>query len=393
MTENEEKVLQEFMLDIDCLNLLDDWSNKFNLFYVLKITNAEIRHSNILSWLLNPNETHKLGDLFLKAFINNIIRNSDKLSLNLLMQDFYSYSVVREYNHIDLILVSKKEKTAYVIENKIWASESKHQLQKYFQKSQEMFKDYNIIYAFLTPDGHDSSDSRWIPISYEDIVLQLENVMERAKVDNDVRMLINNYINIVRKDIMNEKDETLIKICNEIYDKHREALNLIFQNVNLDKSIDGEIICRVIREYAKNTKIVYVNDNSWHFFTTRMTNYLPDIATYESSWNTKWVYYYFFEKLANKLIIHLEIGGWGVPIDSLTYNRMMKLMEYSKSIGNRVSSTLHFRYKRLFTKSITIEEKNYEESLEKAAKKLIDFALENENKLFEKINENSKVTQ
>ena len=41
--------------------------------------------------------------------------------------------------------------------------------------------------------------------------------------------MIKNYINVVRRYIV--ADSKLIQICNEIYNKHKEALNIIFDNV------------------------------------------------------------------------------------------------------------------------------------------------------------------
>ena len=35
-----------------------------NIFQILKISNTEIRHSNFLSWLLDPSQSHKIGDIF-----------------------------------------------------------------------------------------------------------------------------------------------------------------------------------------------------------------------------------------------------------------------------------------------------------------------------------------
>ena len=50
-----------------------------NIFQILRISNNEIRHSNFLSWLLDPNQSHKLGDVFLKRFLREIF-SSNKLS-------------------------------------------------------------------------------------------------------------------------------------------------------------------------------------------------------------------------------------------------------------------------------------------------------------------------
>ena len=44
---SNEEALQDFLLDIDCLNELQPWTGHFNLFDVLKISKTEIRHSNM----------------------------------------------------------------------------------------------------------------------------------------------------------------------------------------------------------------------------------------------------------------------------------------------------------------------------------------------------------
>ena len=74
MTEYENTALKDFLLDISCLNALDNWKDEVNIFDVLKVTNTEIRHSNILAWLLDPNENHGIGDSFLKEFITKIVQ-------------------------------------------------------------------------------------------------------------------------------------------------------------------------------------------------------------------------------------------------------------------------------------------------------------------------------
>lgn len=105
----DEEVLQNFLLDIDCLDELVPWTKRFNLFDVLKISRTEIRHSNILGWLLTPNENHGLGDAFLRAIIQCVVQEDDNGRYNILdtlLMDFYSFAVYREWKYIDLLLVS-----------------------------------------------------------------------------------------------------------------------------------------------------------------------------------------------------------------------------------------------------------------------------------------------
>lgn len=71
MTKNEQlKLLNDLISDIDCLEPLYRWTNDINIFNVLKLNRVEIRHSNMLAWLLNPNELHGLEDKLLKKIFN-----------------------------------------------------------------------------------------------------------------------------------------------------------------------------------------------------------------------------------------------------------------------------------------------------------------------------------
>ena len=75
-TEEEKLVvLRDFLLKADCLNALGELVSEPNVFEVLKVSQYEIRHSNTLAWLLNPNENHGLGDSFLKEIIRIAILN------------------------------------------------------------------------------------------------------------------------------------------------------------------------------------------------------------------------------------------------------------------------------------------------------------------------------
>ena len=117
---SDEEALQNFLLDIDCLDELLPWTKRFNLFDVLKISRMEIRHSNMLAWLLNPNENHGFGDAFLKAIIQIVVQNDDNGRydiLETLLMDFYSFVVYREWKNIDILLVSDAEKFLIAIEN------------------------------------------------------------------------------------------------------------------------------------------------------------------------------------------------------------------------------------------------------------------------------------
>ncbi len=97
MDNENEIAIKEFLLDIDCLEALSKWSEKFNLFDVLKISRTEIRHSNMLAWFLTPYENHGFGDKILKGFVQYTIKksSSDEDIFSKLLMDYHNFIIQR----------------------------------------------------------------------------------------------------------------------------------------------------------------------------------------------------------------------------------------------------------------------------------------------------------
>ena len=178
---------------------------------------------------------------------------------------------------------------------------------------------------------------------------------------------------------MKERDETLLKICNDIYNKHRTALRLIFENVNIDNSADSEIICRELQQLSSEGKIIYGESNRWSFSTKEMDEFLPALIDANSSWGTNYVYWYWFEKYEDALVIHFELGGWNTTEEHKKH--MSALIEVS---GKKQDD---FRYKRLYYNKVKLSQDDYEESLKKAVRTLVDNAIKNETMLLNKAKE------
>jgi len=388
MNSKEEKALKDFLMDIDCLRALEKWENDFNIFEVLKITNAEIRHSNFLAWLFDPNEKHELGDSFIKGFITLIVKKTetiDKDVISILLQDFYSYRVYREHiyknnKRMDIVLVSEKEQTVVVIENKIWSDEGYKQLADYHNIMEDEFSNYKHKYCvFLTPEGDDPSESDWVPISYDEILDILKQAKDQKTLSEGVSLLLSDYEATVRRSIVKSKDEGLIKLCEEIYNKHRTALRLIFDNVQVDDSLESEIISEVLNSNEKKGRIIQKRKSRLEFHTPDMDKYLPELKTENSSYKTSWIYYYWFDRRRpDQLRLHLELG-----LENLSDEQNEKVKKLIIASGKKEGGR---RYKRLsLWKEKLPEEKDYEEALEKATEKLINKALENEKKLLNKV--------
>src|SRR5690242_5538597 len=75
--DHSQALLDRFLVRNSDLEQLNARLSAFNLLQVLRIEKAEIRHSNVLAWLLDPSETHGLGTLFLKRFVTSLLLELD----------------------------------------------------------------------------------------------------------------------------------------------------------------------------------------------------------------------------------------------------------------------------------------------------------------------------
>ena len=381
-----EEALQNFLLDIECLDELLPWTGKFNLFDVLKITRAEIRHSNMLGWLLNPNENHGLGDAFLRGILQRLIENDSDGRydvFNVLLMDLYSFSVMREWKNIDILLTSSDEKTVIAIENKVGSHEHSNQLNRYRETLKKEYPGYCRLYIFLTPDGEEPSDvENWDVLSYVDVVEVLEDVNARINVLPDVDLMIKNYIDIVRRDIV--EDQQLIDICNKIYNKHKKALDLIFENRKDGKTQVSDAIKDTLSSLAEEGKIIY--DDSWgySFRTESMDNYLPPLNEPISSYSSIYIHWYWLDVYEDKLKGVFELAGRNVPKKRM--DKMQAITDILKPNDKRKSE---FTYKRIYTtKWYDIsDDEDIEEIVEKAVRSAVGDILEMEKKVFSQLNQ------
>lgn len=319
---SDEEALQKFLLDIDCLDQLDEWAGKFNLFDVLKITRAEIRHSNLLAWLLTPNENHGLNDNIIMGFIQYAISSFVSVEHDIfdtLLMDFQSFVVFREWHNIDILAVSDQEKFILCIENKVDAGEHSNQLARYQKTIRTYFPAYKVMYIFLSPTGVEASiPDTWISMSYGDVIQIIEAACKKHKLLPDVELLINHYVDTIRRDIVG--DERLAKICAEIYNRHRRALDLIYENKPDRASEIAEHFRNWGIQRTKEGSIEIVLDKCsktyTRFKTKTMSEILPDASEVLSGWNTS--NFYFYELINNggtAFYIQLSLSSKNIPDD------------------------------------------------------------------------------
>ncbi len=380
----DEQALKQFLLDIECLDELSPWTNKLNIFDVLKITRTEIRHSNMLSWLFDANGSHGIGDKFISLFMQSLVSNSQIQSTQIfeyLLSDFYSFSVYREWKNIDLLLVSHKEKIVIAIENKVGSHEHDNQLCRYRNQIIQSFSDYQQLFVYLTSDGERPSDNiNWYIFTYCDVADILEQICENANLNVDTNLLIQNYIAIIRRDIV--EDKQLIEICNKIYNKHKQALDLIYDNIIVDESGIDTIISSVLQKLSHEGKIIYEEDFGTCFRTERMDEALPLLDSPESAWKSYNIYSYWFRYENERFYLIFEITGDNIPDkQKITMENMIDILKPN-------STKTDFRWKRLYRTGWfdLSNSSDFETETENAVRQAVDEMLAMEDRLFAELN-------
>ncbi len=207
-----------------------------NFFNILNVTKAEIRHSNFLAWMMNPNESHNLNTIFLKWFLKEVF-SSDKINwaneFSLDSINLYGIKVYREWRDIDILI--EHESFVVVIENKIDSSEHSNQLKKYSDIVNEAFPDHNKAFVFLTIDGINPEDELdacyYISIDYGLIKSIIDIILSVYKnsLSTRIQYYIEDYLLVLNRYIMKEHESVTLAL--ELYKNHKEAIDFIIENI------------------------------------------------------------------------------------------------------------------------------------------------------------------
>ncbi len=338
----DDKTISRFLEDIDCLAPLLERTEKLNIFDVLGISRTEIRHSNMLAWLMDPNERHGLG--------NEVLRGMMEYASDCSILDFRSFSIRREWNFIDLMAVSDSENVILCVENKIDTGEHDDQLARYKKLVDDTWPDYHRVFIYLTPAGKSSSDpENWIAMGYEAVLKIIDNALAGKHLSPEADLLIRNYADTIRRYVI--RDDSIRKTCEDIYRKHQDALELLWSKgsgadeqrtveeifLKYQAALDlirkyrpsrgSDHIADTIHLWAKQQtedgRIEVVPENSSNattrFKTKFMSSLLPDVEGGRSAWKTENFYFYEIRNQAgdreHEVFIQLSIGSQGIPED------------------------------------------------------------------------------
>ncbi len=242
-----------------------------NIFKILRVANAEIRHSNFLSWLLDPKANHNLNEAVLSKFLQEIINSSDNFDESITLDDIgiKNVEIRREWENIDLLIIL--DEYVLCIENKIFSGEHSDQLTRYKNIIETNFSDKTQIYVYLNPFGYSSyaESDVYLPISYQVIIDILEN-LNLDEIDKTVKSFIQQYLLTLKRDIMGIDENA--ELAQEIYKKHKELFDYIYE-IKPDGIQNINMYVQDVLE-SKGYKLGSVSKSYIRFFPSEMEKFI-----------------------------------------------------------------------------------------------------------------------
>ena len=256
----------------------------YNIFKITGIGTREVNICRVLADLLNPKGLHSQGDIYLKLFMDMVVRpHIEKAgNFNLSKAKVSAEYSTNEGRFIDIVI---DDETIFIpIEVKIYAGEQEKQLADYAAFSSRMNVNSGFIpVLFLTPDGRESSEAStdiYKQISFEKCIIpwlsKCLNLEETQKIP-PVREIIKQFIRAIKSfcgHVEGEEMENAINtLVSETRDNYVAALR-IFDAVNSDalnfdekhwEIFKGQIY-DLVKIKLPDTKYLETDDYSWHYF-------------------------------------------------------------------------------------------------------------------------------
>jgi len=352
--------------DTQEFTLLHNHFNRFNPFKVLNIDNYEIRHSNVLYWLMDPKGNHDLGSFFINKFIAKVFVNPENLEekdklgnydvLKLSRNSYHDLIVKTELatstkKRIDLLAISPIHKVAILIENKYWSSESAGQLEEYIEYVRSEYPGYKVIPVFLTLQNDTPTHADYLKLGYSDIFDILKNLIDSNKdyMNSHVQSFISYYIDILEDQLVQNNELNEIGI--NLYKNHKEAIDSLYSiGKEKSESVDDEMmeiysdykvtidfIKKVSDSILKEAFLRFTNNLGWpeHLYSShfRVPNFIQQ-QWYErfkeedlrqNWWMNKGIIAW-FEQADRKLKLKLEVGP-------LQQEKRVKLLKALRNTG------------------------------------------------------------
>ena len=313
--QSPEQALEALMLDGD-LERLEDQLAEFNLFDALGVWHRELQHSWLLAWLLDPRESHGLGDYFLRAFLSNAAKEARARGISAPTPfdiDGWALAdieVARERHYIDVLVVGEADGFVCLIENKIFSPEAPGQLSWYLETVESVYAGLTPFPIFLTPAGLEPMDAkdraRYVPFDYGKVADLVGRTLETrgAALGANAVSFMEQYADTLRRRILNTPGN-VDKLALGLYRRHRKAIDLINLARKNAPGAAGDVIVEAVAARAPHLKPDHHDRGFWRFYADD----LEEIDALKEGKYGRILYFEFRQQVGGEgLMFYLWIG-------------------------------------------------------------------------------------
>lgn len=309
--------------------------NAPNIFSALAVQRKEIRHSNFIGYLLDPNETHQLNDLVLRRALRDIFNESKNNLRSIFDADDVDYSNVeirREWRNIDILIILKED--VVVIENKVDSVDHSNQLDKYKKIADKSFNGKKIHFVYLTPFGEspqeEASSENYINYSYEKISKIIESILKlyRNSMSEKIYFYLSDYLSVLKRELL--MNDQMNDLARRVYAKHKEVLDFIFGNI----PDQVNYLYPLFEQAVKNAGYVIGSKNRGiiRFNTKDLDALLPRIG---SGWTNKEIFSFEIKFGDNNIMFVAVVSPGDQEIQNKIHEPLKKSEFYKKPSGKK----------------------------------------------------------
>jgi hypothetical protein len=200
---------------------------KINLLKVFGISGKEEAHSKFLVWLMKEEESHGLGNTFLKKFMDAVVERYPSIK-DLSLEEVIVIPEASGEHGVPDIKIKGKDFLC-IVENKIRAMEGEGQLQGYAKDGKDDITKMRIgkerlFLIFLTPTGRTPLCKKFKAMNYQEIIKLLREILQsQQNISDSTRFLIEQFIFNLEMEILHIFDlEKRVENCLKQYSQRGE---------------------------------------------------------------------------------------------------------------------------------------------------------------------------
>jgi hypothetical protein len=366
--EVSRALLEALVVDNPELEELEERLGRFNIFEALGIARHELRHSDFLAFLLDPNQNHGLGDEFARQLLQKVVTSTGNQSLpvspiDLDVWDLNELAVLREWQNIDILLLDEAHRLAVIIENKIGSIEHSNQLERYYRTADQHHRGWKILGIYLSPEGDSPSHPAYVSADYTTVCHIIERLTAKrsSTLGDDVRTMMTHYTQMLRRRIVSESE--IADLCRRIYRKHQKALDLIYEyRTDRQAEIQG-----LLEKLVGETPGLAADRSVKSYIRFAPQQWDVPVLQSGMGWTPSGrIMLFEFANAPDRLILNLHVG----PGPEDTRQRLLVMAHAHPSLFTKAGRTLNQKWNVIYGVTL-LSPKDYEEaSFEQLEKKV-----------------------